>query len=264
MSKSKPRKSKPAKDMQDFSAALNDMMDRVYAAMPRPAPKPKPAKSKIKWVNEFEQEWMEADNPAHFHGAMGVTVKMSARRMRLAGVAGIRACGRKLTRVQEAMATAAEQFADGLIGIDALKKAEKATEAGQGEFAIVVSGLGHRQASFALGAPVAATIPDSECEFCHQFINRKLVERCRPVVAVFRDVFGNPFRPVKLDKKWRSETVSALATGIYVERAFDRMPILADALEEAGCDHDEVLAHCRGPGPHVRGCWVVDLVLGKK
>ncbi len=76
-------------------------------------------------------------------------------------------------------------------------------------------------------------------------------------------VFGNPFRPVEFANSWRSETVVALASGIYAERAFDRLPILADALEEAGCDHPDMLAHCRGPGPHVRGCWVVDLVLGK-
>ena len=50
---------------------------------------------------------------------------------------------------------------------------------------------------------------------------------------------------------------------MYESRDFAAMPVLADALEEAGCDHADVLAHCRGPGPHVRGCWVVDLVLGK-
>ena len=81
---------------------------------------------------------------------------------------------------------------------------------------------------------------------------------------LLRDIFGNPFRPITLDPRWQTETVVALATGIYAERAFDRMPILADALEEAGCDHADILNHCRGDGPHVRGCWVVDLVLGKQ
>lgn len=81
---------------------------------------------------------------------------------------------------------------------------------------------------------------------------------------LIRCVFGNPFRLVAFDPHWRSEIVVALATGIYAERAFDRMPILADALEEAGCDDADVLAHCRGLGPHVRGCWVVDRVLGKE
>jgi hypothetical protein len=78
-----------------------------------------------------------------------------------------------------------------------------------------------------------------------------------------RDIFGNPFRPVTVDPSWRTPTVTALAEAIYADRAFDRPPVLADALEEAGCDNADVLAHCRGDGPHVRGCWVVDLVLGE-
>jgi hypothetical protein len=59
-------------------------------------------------------------------------------------------------------------------------------------------------------------------------------------------------------------TIPKLAQGIYDDRGFDRMPLLADALEDAGCDHGEIVAHCRGQGPHSRGCWVIDLVLGKK
>lgn len=80
---------------------------------------------------------------------------------------------------------------------------------------------------------------------------------------LLRCIIGNPFRPVAFDPRWRSETAVALATGIYDGRHFDRLPILADALEEAGCDHPDILAHCRGAGPHARGCWVVDLALGK-
>jgi len=77
-------------------------------------------------------------------------------------------------------------------------------------------------------------------------------------------IFGNPFRPVTLNPAWRTATVIALAEAIYADRAFDRLPILADALEEAGCTSAEVLNHCRQPGEHVRGCWAVDLVLGKQ
>lgn len=80
---------------------------------------------------------------------------------------------------------------------------------------------------------------------------------------LLRCIFGHPFRPVACAPSWRSETAVALAAGIYEERAFDRLPVLADALEEAGCDHADVLSHCRGHGPHARGCWVVDGVLGK-
>jgi hypothetical protein len=75
-------------------------------------------------------------------------------------------------------------------------------------------------------------------------------------------VIGNPFRPVT--PAWQSDAVVRLAQAIYDERAFERLPILADALAEAGCDHAAILEHCRGPGPHVRGCWVVDLLLGKE
>ncbi len=82
--------------------------------------------------------------------------------------------------------------------------------------------------------------------------------------TLLRDIFGNPFRPVTLDPAWLTSDVLALARGIYEERAFDRMPILADALQDAGCTNEEVLKHCRNTSlTHVRGCWVVDLVLGK-
>ncbi|AMV28725.1 hypothetical protein VT84_30245 [Gemmata sp. SH-PL17] len=80
---------------------------------------------------------------------------------------------------------------------------------------------------------------------------------------VLRDIFGNPFRPVTVESSWLTSTVTALATGIYAEKAFDRLPILADALMDAGCANDDLLNHLRSDGPHVRGCWALDLVLGK-
>ena len=79
-----------------------------------------------------------------------------------------------------------------------------------------------------------------------------------------RDIFGNPFRPVAFDPSWRSDTAVSLARGMYESRDFSAMPILADSLQDAGCDNADILDHCRDPrGVHVRGCWVVDLVLGK-
>jgi hypothetical protein len=91
----------------------------------------------------------------------------------------------------------------------------------------------------------------------------ELEEQCR----LLRDIFGNPFQPVSIEPgwlAWNDGAVVKLAESIYTERAFDRLPILADALEDAGCTDAAVLDHCRGPGPHVRGCWVVDLLFGKE
>lgn len=78
---------------------------------------------------------------------------------------------------------------------------------------------------------------------------------------LLRCVAGNPFRFTGVPVEWRTSTVVGLASGIYEERAFDRLPILADALEDAGCDRPEILNHCRDDGEHVRGCWIVDAIL---
>jgi hypothetical protein len=87
--------------------------------------------------------------------------------------------------------------------------------------------------------------------------------------ALLRDICGPlPFRPLVLPssvRTWDGGTVVNLAAGIYEERDFsqERMSVLADALEDAGCTDAELLGHLRGEGPHVRGCWVIDLLLGK-
>jgi hypothetical protein len=82
--------------------------------------------------------------------------------------------------------------------------------------------------------------------------------------ALLLDIFGNPFRPVAFSASWRTDTAAALARQMYESRDFGAMPILADALQDAGCDSEDILAHCRDASlAHVRGCWVVDLVLDK-
>jgi hypothetical protein len=84
---------------------------------------------------------------------------------------------------------------------------------------------------------------------------------------LMRCVYGNPYRPVAIAPewpRWKDGTVRNIAQDIYDERAFDRLPILADALEEAGCANRDVLNHCRSDAAHARGCWVVDLILNKK
>jgi hypothetical protein len=78
-----------------------------------------------------------------------------------------------------------------------------------------------------------------------------------------RDIFGDPFRKVTLLRRWRTTNVIDLANTIYEVKAFDRMPILGDALMDAGCNDPTILDHCRTAAPHARGCWVVDLLLEK-
>jgi hypothetical protein len=96
--------------------------------------------------------------------------------------------------------------------------------------------------------------------------DREKSAQCR----LLRDIFGNPFRPLTVDPGWRAPTVTSLAAVAYEERALPsgeldpaRLAVLADALEEAGCTEADALNHCRRPGAHVRGCWVIDLLLGK-
>jgi hypothetical protein len=86
-------------------------------------------------------------------------------------------------------------------------------------------------------------------------------------VLVMRDIFGNPFQAADIAQDWlhfNKGIVPSIARAVYDERRWEDMPVLADALEDAGCTDADILNHCRGPGPHVRGCWVVDLLLGKE
>lgn len=83
--------------------------------------------------------------------------------------------------------------------------------------------------------------------------------------SLLRCIFGKPFLPAIIpNPAWVTSNVVTHAGTIYDEKAFDRMPLLGDALEEAGCNNEDILSHCRSRNPHSRGCWVVDLVLGKK
>lgn len=101
-------------------------------------------------------------------------------------------------------------------------------------------------------AATLAQVDDTEFESGHQ-------------TELLRDILGpTPFRQVTSDPDWLASTVVNLAQAIYQGRAFDRLPILADVLEDTGCHDAVILDHCRGPGPHVRGCWVVDLLTGRQ
>jgi hypothetical protein len=91
------------------------------------------------------------------------------------------------------------------------------------------------------------------------------IEEAAVQSVILRDILGPlVFRPVPLDAGWRTPTVTRLAEAVYQEGAFDLLPVLTDALEDAGCTDAIILSHCRGPQPHVRGCWVVDLILAKE
>jgi hypothetical protein len=162
----------------------------------------------------------------------------------------------------------AERFADGL----ADKNELAATRAAVAESRSDAGPFGHSPEGtrVAVHMAVAATEPLAasaafDMTTCSPPLAGRVVEAEAGLYfcSLFRCIFGNPFRPVTFAPDWRSASAVALAAGMYEARDFSHLPVLADALEEAGCDHPDVLAHCRGPGPHARGCWVVDLVLGK-
>jgi hypothetical protein len=104
--------------------------------------------------------------------------------------------------------------------------------------------------------------PDPEEQSSPDWLPRRMLAIC----DLLRDLF-NPFHEAQRNPDWLTANNRAawnLARTIYAEQEFDRLPILGDALEDAGCTDDSILSHCRGAGPHVRGCWVIDLLLGKE
>jgi hypothetical protein len=128
----------------------------------------------------------------------------------------------------------------------------------------------------AAGAAARSAAGAIELEAWHQGTDYHAAEAAERMnqVVLLRDIFGNPFRPVALDPAWftwHDGTIPKIAQSVYDDRDLPsghldahRLAVLADALEDAGCDDPDILAHCRGPGPHVRGCWVIDLLLGKE
>jgi hypothetical protein len=88
-------------------------------------------------------------------------------------------------------------------------------------------------------------------------------EERRAQADLLRCLFGNPFRRVSIEPLWRTSDVLAVARGIDEERAFERLPLLGDALEDAGCTDEQVLGHCRGGGLHAPGCFLVEGLLGR-
>jgi hypothetical protein len=208
-----------------------------------------------------EAEWQtcaEADKMLQFllHGG-GV----NTRKLRLFACA----CCRRILRFQtddgsRAAVEAAEEYADGLISIQELST----RTAGDARWVATMMEVGQKKVAVMAALHLAGWEASLQPPEAQAAANTTAFAK---QAELFRDVFGNPFRPTRIDRAvlaWQGGMVPELAQAIYDDRAFDRLSILADALEQAGCHEADILAHCRGPGPHARGCWVVDLVLGKE
>ncbi|MFO0824049.1 MAG: hypothetical protein U0792_13205 [Gemmataceae bacterium] len=165
----------------------------------------------------------------------------------------------------------AERFADGFSSKEELETAARALDVlCLGEYSKGATGLQPRTAASLAQSSAAAKAHHAANGVMTVYmpplagyLGNEDEERSR-ICDLLRDIFGNPFRPITFDAEWRSDTALSLAKHIYESRDFHTMPILADALQDAGCDNADILSHCRDPQQvHVRGCWVVDLVLGK-
>jgi len=165
---------------------------------------------------------------------------------------------------------AAERFADGLVSSEDLECAfRSASEEVRNRWMLARGPVGddsvdaerRYRASF-----VAAFAAGTGCGALENHFRPELLNwlSSSDKADLIRELFRTSNHPATLDPSWLTSTVTALAWQMYESRDFGAMPILADALQDAGCDSADVLGHCRGPGPHVRGCWVVDLVLGKE
>jgi hypothetical protein len=160
---------------------------------------------------------------------------------------------------------AAEQVADGLMTIQAAKALADRQFDSAGSFTVEFA-----PASWTFHLPWNTEFaPETSASAAAGYAIRLISARGRKLARerqshILRDIIGNPYRRPASTTNWQTALVVSLAQAIYDQRAFDRMPILADALEDAGCTNTDVLSHCRQPGQHVRGCWVVDLLLGKK
>jgi hypothetical protein len=211
-----------------------------------------------------ELEWLSSGNPYRLlHLLIG---RASDRKLRLFACACLRAVERRSedARFREALRLG-ELYADGLVD-----RAECAVAVAAAERAARERGDGFRsnawaciavQPSLYLGQTAAAAAIDSALESVEDSGAERLCQ-----CALLRDLFGNPFRPLRLNGawlRWNDGAVRKLARALYDAGRFGDLPVLADALEEAGCDDADLLAHCRAGGDHVRGCWAVDLLLGQ-
>ena len=206
-----------------------------------------------------EGEWAECNDPGKMLGF--VHRLASGRKLRLLSVACFGGGDASSSDYRNAL-EAVERFADGLL-TETECDAVLADEAPL--VATFVSAERLLEAATSTERWKAACDGASQAGIAAKSLDRLLWHYTQPHYSAWiREVFGNPFRPIVVAPDWLTGDVIGLATGIYQDRAFDRLPILADALMDAGCDNEDILRHCRGDGPHVRGCWVLDLLLGKQ
>jgi hypothetical protein len=194
-----------------------------------------------------EAEWLACTDPTPM--LEFIRGKASDRKMRLLGCAVCRQYWDRFSENRSRQTVeVAERYADGLATEEGLLAAvEKTLQWGDLIANQDFEGVAFARVAADVGRNPLKTLPWSS-------------------PAMLREVFGNPFRPLALDPSWltrNNATILKLAQAIYDQRTFDQMPFLAVALEKAGCNNNEILNHCRGPGPHVRGCWALDLILGR-
>jgi hypothetical protein len=218
-----------------------------------------------------ESEWLSCTDPDEI--VRFLQAKASDRKLRLFACACVRVVWNYVVEERARLAVeVSERYADGRASDDELEEAFAYANrvVGPGRPGGLASWDAHDAARLA-AHPLRRGLADSTaCAAARagaaggeEYWKNYSIEQTNQCILL-RDIFSNPFRPIVLNPTWRTANVLALAQAIYADRAFERMPILGDALEDAGCDNVEILNHCRQPGEHVRGCWVVDLILGKE
>jgi hypothetical protein len=206
-----------------------------------------------------EAEWLECNDPTPM--LEYIKGRGSERKIRLLAVACCRTYSKYFSNEESWEAVeVASQVADGIAQSGERERAfEAAHHAANWTYN---AGAEMEAAAFTCGTREQVNeVPQLTIDAfaCNFYQNPR-----RLVLILLRCIFGNPLRPVSIDPAWLTSDVIPLARGIYEERAFDRLPILSDALQDAGCENEDILNHCRSEGPHVRGCWVIDMLLGKE
>jgi hypothetical protein len=227
-----------------------------------------------------ESEWKSYTDPTPMLEYL--RDKASERKLRLFAVACCRRIQHELLEESRQAVEVAERFADGaatLVEVNSVRRVVEATGREDNasyasvmvaaedawEAAVAVSGELASWAAHGVEVSLEAMGPGWEQQFGTPDA-AAATERAAQA-SLLREIIGNPWHQTAAKTTWltwHDGTAPKLAQSIYTDRAFDRMPILADALEDAGCTDADILNHCRGGGEHARGCWVVDAILGKK